>query len=226
MKAFQLSSYSLLFSGFISLFVTGGVGPILAVGYLLVVAWKAKREIWGRNLRPLNRKGPVESGGLDLTGGQQLILIILILIFFVVDLFTISGFVPATVHLLIFISLLKVFYSKREKDYLLLYFVSFSFLLLASTFTMSIVFLALLIVYVFFAILSFLLFESRRAYRGEPLRTLFAERVCAGGGGYYRLDQPGFRTLFRCHTAIFAGSFWEQAEGTRPQWFLRHTESG
>ena len=164
-KAFQLSSYSLLFSGLISLFVTGGVGPILAVGYLLVVAWKAKREIWGRNLRPLNRKGPVESGGLDLTGGQQLILIILILTFFVVDLSAISGFVPATVHLLIFISLLKVFHSKREKDYLLLYFVSFSFLLLASTFTMSIVFLALLIVYVFFAILTFLLFETRRAYR-------------------------------------------------------------
>ena len=163
-KAFQLSSYCLLFSGFLSLFVTGTVGLVLALAYVLVVAWWARREIWGRN-RPHQKPGePMEPSGLDLTGGQQLLVVIVILACFVVDLSTISGFVPATVHLLVFISLLKIFGRKREREYLQLYLISFSFLLLASTFTMSIVFLVLLIVYIFFAILTFLLFESKKAY--------------------------------------------------------------
>ena len=99
-----------------------------------------------------------------MTGWLQLMVVMGILVGFVVDFLLISGFVAATVHLLALVSLLKVFGRKGERDYLLLYFISFSFLLLASTFTISIVFLALLIVYIFFSILTFILFESKKAY--------------------------------------------------------------
>ena len=178
-RAFQLSGYCLLFSGFLTLFATGGVGVVLAAGYMLTVGWWVKREIFGARRWLRIRDGGQTpklvsadgrasrdelSPGLILKTWQQLILVMVILVGFVLDFLLISGFVVATVHLLVFISLLKVFSRKSERDYLLLYFISFSFLLLASTFAISIVFLALLIVYIFFCILTFILFESKKAY--------------------------------------------------------------
>lgn len=154
-RAFKLSSYCLLFSGFVTLFSAGGVGLPLTGLYILVAAGGARRDVLDPNG---SRKA------LQLESWQQLILVIAILVYFVVDFSVISGFVAATVHLLMLISLVKVFGHKTEKDYLLLYFISFAFLLLASTFTISVVFLASLLVYIYFSILTFILFESKKAY--------------------------------------------------------------
>ncbi len=87
---------------------------------------------------------------------------------FVLDWLLLSGLVEASLHLLLGICVVKLFGSKLDKDYGLLYAVSFLFLLISSVYTLSVGFLAALLAYVFLGILAFILFESRRAFRDNP----------------------------------------------------------
>ncbi|MDA2933018.1 DUF3488 and transglutaminase-like domain-containing protein [Acidobacteria bacterium AH-259-D05] len=146
-KAFRASSYLLLFSGFISLFASEALGPIVTILYLLVLlaSWR--------------------SGVIDFPGWVQLILFVVFVAFFVLDALTLSDFVTATVHLLLLVSLVKVFTLEAERDYWILYCISFGFLLFASAYTISISFLLTLILYIFSSILTFILFESKKAYQ-------------------------------------------------------------
>jgi transglutaminase-like putative cysteine protease len=101
---------------------------------------------------------------LYLPNWVQLILFFVFIAFFVFDTLTLSDFVSATVHLLVLVSLVKLFTRHTERDYLILYSVSFGFLLFASAYTISISFLAALVLYIFSSILTFVLFESKKAY--------------------------------------------------------------
>ncbi len=145
-KAFKLSSYLLLLSGFIALFASEALGPVVTVLYILVVvgSWKART--------------------LYLSNWVQGILFFVFVAFFVFDALTLSDFVRATVHLLVLVSLVKLFTRHGERDYLILYSISFGFLLFASAYTISISFLATLVLYIFSSILTFILFESKKAY--------------------------------------------------------------
>jgi len=145
-KAFKLSSYLLLLSGFIALFASEALGPVVTALYILVVV------------------GSWYSRTLDLPNWVQLILFFVFIAFFVFDTLTLSDFVSATVHLLVLVSLVKLFTRHTERDYLILYSVSFGFLLFASAFTISITFVATLVLYIFSSILTFVLFESKKAY--------------------------------------------------------------
>ncbi len=144
-NAFELSSYLLLFSGFISLFASEAVGLVLTLLYPLVMAlgWRNRFQVqgWG-----------------------QIGLFIALVVFFLVDALAFSDFVSATLHLLITVSLIKLFTATTDRDYLILYFISFGFLLFASAYTISIAFLVSLVLYIFSAILTFILFESKRGY--------------------------------------------------------------
>lgn len=144
--AFKLASYLLILTGFLALYAAGGVGTPLAVVYLAAVAIGWREKVY------------------FLPNWLQLILVLSFLAVFFLDASFVSGFVAATVHLLILIGIVKLLTWKGERDYLLLYFLSFAFLLMASTFTISPVFLGTLVAYVFFAILTFILFESKAAY--------------------------------------------------------------
>lgn len=152
-KAFKLSSYLLLLSGFIALFASEALGPVLTALYILVVigSWHART--------------------LNLSNWVQLLLFCVFIGFFVFDVLSLSDFVSATVHLLVLVSLVKVFTRQTERDYLILYSVSFGFLLFAAAYTISIAFLAALVLYIFSSILTFILFESKKAY--EENRTAY-----------------------------------------------------
>jgi len=141
-KAFKLSSYLLLLSGFIALFASEALGFVVTVLYILVVvaSWSARI--------------------LSLPNWVQGILFFVFIALFVFDALTLSDFVGATVHLLVLVSLVKLFTLQTERDYLILYSVSFGFLLFASAYTISISFLALLVLYIFSSILAIAL--SRR----------------------------------------------------------------
>ncbi len=145
-KAFKLSSYLLLLSGFISLFASEALGPVVTALYILAVAASWKTRI------------------IELPNWVQLILFVFFIALFLVDALTLSGFVSATVHLLVLVSLVKLFTRQTARDYLILYSVSFGFLLFASAYTISISFLATLVFYIFSSILTFILFESKKAY--------------------------------------------------------------
>ena len=145
-KSFRLASYALLLSGFLTLLGAEGTSTLSSVLYLGAIALS-----WSWPER-------------DLSGARQTIVFVLSLAIFALDAWFYSGFVSATVHLLMLISLVKLFARKRDRDYLLLYFISFAYVLVASTFTMSVVFLICALAYLFFAILTLTLFESKRAF--------------------------------------------------------------
>ncbi len=145
-RAFKVSSYLLLISGFNVLFTASAVGLPLTLfcAAALAVHWRV--------------------GDYPLTRRMQALIFCAFLLLFLADLALVSGLVGASVHLLILISLVKIFTVKSNRDYLLIYCISFTFLLIGSTYTISILFLLSLIVYFFFGILTFILFESKSSY--------------------------------------------------------------
>ncbi|MFQ5737845.1 MAG: DUF3488 and DUF4129 domain-containing transglutaminase family protein [Acidobacteriota bacterium] len=153
-KALGLSTYFLLLSGFTALAAARAVTPWLAAVYFFAVllSWRVQ---------------------VSLTTRLQTCLFVGFVAFYFLDLAFLTGFVQASVHLLILISLVKMFSRKGSRDYLLIYSTSFTFLLVASTYTMSAVFLISLIVYIFSAILTFTLFESQTAYQENQSAAFF-----------------------------------------------------
>ena len=139
-RAFRASSYLLLCSGFISLFASAALGPLLTALYLLalVASWRV--------------------GRIHLENRIQLVLFVLFVAFFLMDGIALTDFVSATIHLLLLVSLVKVFTLEAERDYLILYCISFGFLLFSSAYTISVAFLVNLISYIFLANLTFILF--------------------------------------------------------------------
>jgi transglutaminase-like putative cysteine protease len=146
-RAFRLYSYLLLLAGFFALFASGAVSPLLAGLYLLAVILIAR------------------FGKLALPYTVQLLLILGLIGWFVVEVSLYSPVIEALVHLLLLMSLLRLLSASSGRDYLLLYLISFVFVLLASTYTISAFFLVTLVVYVFFSIQAFMLFETRAAYQ-------------------------------------------------------------
>lgn len=149
-RALQVVTYLLLLAGFSAMLAAGAVGPGWGVGYLTLVAC----TIW--------------CGPLQVNRLWHGLAIGLCLIIFFVDWVLISGIVAAAVHLLLLLSLYKAATREKDSDFLALYLMSLGFLLIASTYTLSISYLVFLVLFVFLAVLAFVLFESRRAYRENP----------------------------------------------------------
>jgi transglutaminase-like putative cysteine protease len=145
-RAFRFYSYLLLLAGFLTLVSSGAVSLPVTALFLLGVALS------------------VRTRAFYLSTPVQLLLIALMLAGFTLDIVLLSGPVDALVHLLLLISLVKVFSVRTGRDYMLLYLISLVFVVLASAFTISIFFLVALAAFVYLAIVTFMLFESRDAY--------------------------------------------------------------
>ena len=139
----------MLVAGFEALFASEVLGSVVTALYILVVVASWKDRI------------------LNIPNWVQGILFFVFIAFFVFDALNLSDFVSATVHLLVLVSLVKLFTLQTERDYLILYSVSFGFLLFASAYTISVSFLAVLVLYIFSSILTFILFESKKAYEAN-----------------------------------------------------------
>ena len=90
------------------------------------------------------------------------------LVLFVVDALYISGYVTASIRLMLLVGLLKVWTGRSDRDYLLVLSSSFTLVLVAASGSVSPAFLVVLVAFVFFSILSLLHFETRRAYIDHP----------------------------------------------------------
>ncbi len=158
-RSFKLTIYLLLFSGFASLLTSEAAGAWLAVAYLgaIIASWVIDE---------------IEIGGW----WTQVAVSAALLSFFLLDTAAVSGLIQSSIHLLMLISLLKLYTKKQDRDYLLLFCVSFTFLLIASTFTISISFLVCLVGFFFVSVLSFLLLESKAAY-SENRQASFSMRA-------------------------------------------------
>jgi protein-glutamine gamma-glutamyltransferase len=91
-------------------------------------------------------------------------LVLLYLPVFIIDHRIFSrSFMIAIVHLLLFIAAIKLFTLTRDRDFLLLYIISFAELLVSSTLTVSIAFILCFLFFLFSGITTLILFEMRRS---------------------------------------------------------------
>lgn len=142
----HLTSYGLQVTGVSTLYSSGEIGGGLLLGYLACLA----------ATRFLPR--------IRLNGAVQGIVFGILLTLFVVDAVAFSTFVPATAHLLMLVSLVRLCSAHTKRDYLLLLFISFAFVLIASTATISVVFPVWVLVFLFLAVLVLMLLESKDPY--------------------------------------------------------------
>ncbi|MGA9812644.1 MAG: DUF3488 and transglutaminase-like domain-containing protein [Terriglobales bacterium] len=147
-RYFEIALYLLVFTGFGTLVSTGGlsIGSALAVtaallvrGYLLL----ARRD-W---LIP-------ESWTAWLTLGY--------VAFYLADYFLISrGFLDATVHLVLFVMVVRLFSARRDRDFYFLSVIAFLMVLSAALLTVDSIFLLSFAVFMLTAVVSFILMEMR-----------------------------------------------------------------
>jgi protein-glutamine gamma-glutamyltransferase len=147
-RYFEIALYLLLFAGFGTLASTGGLGlftvllvgaALLFRGYLLF-----RDRTW---LIP-------ERGTALLTLGYMA--------FYVADYFLISGgFLNATVHLVLFVMVVRLFSAQRDRDYYFLAVIAFLMVLSSALLTVDSIFLLAFAIFMLTAVVCFILMEMR-----------------------------------------------------------------
>ncbi|MGH9941219.1 MAG: transglutaminase TgpA family protein [Pyrinomonadaceae bacterium] len=172
---FKTSSYAMVASGTLALAVVGGIGAPLAAlfFFLLAVAWKCNGRRW------------------QLSSRTGLFIVLLSLPLFYLD-WKFQFFngtnaasperagISSLTHFILFLSLVKLWQSKADRDWLFLYLLSFFEILLAAGLSIRPEFLLLLGLYVLCAISTVVTFEIRKAQRllgsGAPPQPAAGER--------------------------------------------------
>jgi protein-glutamine gamma-glutamyltransferase len=153
-KFFQGSLYILLVTGFCALATTGKLDPIslALVGYALLL--RGYHLLRGRNVVISER--------------WTSFLTLLYFVFYALDYFLLSqSFVSATVHMVLFIMVVKIFSVHRDRDLVYLAVLSFLMVLAAAVLTVDTVFLITFSLFMLTAITTFVSMEMRRSER-EP----------------------------------------------------------
>jgi len=159
-RYFEASLYLLIVTGFITLTSTGRLDAlsIVAVGSALALrGWLLLR---GR--------------ALVIPERWTSYLTLVYVLFYAADVFLVSGsFVSATVHLVLFSMVVKIFSVQRERDHLYLAILSFLEVLAAAVLTVDTVFLASFCVFLLLAVSTFVSMEMKRsaAAASGPLPT-------------------------------------------------------
>lgn len=149
-RCFQYSSLSLILSGFLSIVLAGTVSLPGALVFLSLLFWG-----WFKKPREIKKIYQWLATGI-------------ILLIFLLDLLIFSRLVLAVIRLMMALILLKVFTRKDKRDYSTLYLLAFSLLLIASTSTVSALFIISAAAVLFTFVLSLNLFEMRDAYLANP----------------------------------------------------------
>jgi transglutaminase-like putative cysteine protease len=160
---FRACSYAMVACGVLALAVSGGVGPVLAAAFALVLAlsWRLTETRW------------------QLSERVGMFVVLLALPAFYLDWsFQRAGAadaaaqvyagVSALVHFTLLLSSIKLLQVKSDRDWLFLYLISFFEVLLAAGLSASPTFLLSLGLYVFTALLAVVCFELRKSARVVP----------------------------------------------------------
>ncbi|HEV7645969.1 MAG TPA: DUF3488 and transglutaminase-like domain-containing protein [Pyrinomonadaceae bacterium] len=154
---FKLSSYTLLFGGLLALFVSGGVGILVAALFIatMIFAWNLEDSKW------------------QLSERVGLIVILATLPLFYLDYkYNLSGSysreqaaVATLARLILALAAIKLLQVKTDRDWFVLYLISFFEVLLAAGFSISFFLAASFIIYLFFAVTTIIAFEIRKSSR-------------------------------------------------------------
>ena len=91
-------------------------------------------------------------------------LTVIYIVFYAADIFLVSGsYVEATVHLVLFIMVVKIFSVQRDRDHVYLAIISFLEVLAAAVLTVDTVFLAAFCVFLLLAVATFISLEMKRS---------------------------------------------------------------
>lgn len=212
-RYFEVSLLLMLGTAFLTLAATGKLSPaliLLFLGALGIKLWTYARGELGYRLRPRT----VTS------------LSIAYLIFFVFDLLLLGSggpaqrLLPASVHLVLFITVIKIFSARRYRDYGYLAALSFLMMLVSAVLTADAAYLAGLGLYVIFAISMFISYDIKRGIEkaSEPPRGPHASAArnqvavenslvlttLAMAGGIAALGALLFFAIPRYHAAYFS----------------------
>src|SRR5215470_15058045 len=195
---FRLTSYGLVMTAFAALAVTGELDAVSIVLYSAALAaslYADSRGITRYRLREWMWR----------------VLAIAYVPFVFVDADFISTRVIALVHMTLFVSAVKLFQLKRDRDWVFLYLIAFFQMLLAAGLTFNATFVASLAVFIFFFVSTLAAFEIRRARRevvsnGEEV--LSRERK--------RLPARGAREETRKSRSREASLLWPRAATAQP----------
>jgi hypothetical protein len=149
-RYFELALYLLVFTGFATLASTGGLDiPTVVVvsAALLVRGYSlAKRRT------------------LIIPERWTTVLTVVYMAFYLVDYLSISGnFLNATVHLVLFVMVVRLFSAQRDRDHYFLSAISFLMVLAAALLTVDSVFLLAFGGFLLMAVATFVLMEMKRA---------------------------------------------------------------
>jgi transglutaminase-like putative cysteine protease len=156
-KFFKFLSYAVVFCGFLALWISGGSGLFVSTLFLavLVSAWYLEEKRW----QVSEKVGTV-------------LMIFTIPLFYLDWKYRITGFgasetaiVGMLAKLILFLTAIKLFQKKGDRDWLFLYLMSFFEVLLAAGISISPSFLASLILYLAITLCAIVAFEIRKTSR-------------------------------------------------------------
>ena len=149
-RFFDISLYLLIVTGFATLASTGRLDPPS-----IIVGWTA---LGVRGYLLLRNKTVV------IPERWTSYLTIFYALFYAADYLLLSGsFVNATVHLVLFIMVVKMFSVQRERDHIYLAVLSFLEVLAAAILTVDTMFLAAFCIFTILAVATFISMEMRRS---------------------------------------------------------------
>ena len=149
-RYFQVSLYLLIATGFATLASTGRLDAPALILVTLALLCRGYLLLHGRTLQ--------------LPVRVTWYLTMAYAVFYVCDVFLLSGsFVSATVHLVLFIMVVKMFSVQRDRDHMYLAIIAFLSVLAAAVLTVDAVFFAAFCVFLLLAVSTFISMEMRRS---------------------------------------------------------------
>lgn len=192
-RYFQVSLFLLLITGFVTLAGTGKLDPVSMVFVLGALAIRAV-HIFQRKQFVIPERW---------TTAFTLVYVLV----YAVDYFFISrDFVSATVHLVLFGMVVKVFSVHRDRDLLYLGVLAFLMVLAASVLTVNTIFLGGFAVFLLVAIATFTSFEMRRAASAAGSIQSSSAEPSRQRPGIARLNRALSRTALALTVTILLGA--------------------
>jgi protein-glutamine gamma-glutamyltransferase len=166
-RYFQISCHALVISAFIALALTGRLDLPSTILFTIGLGISVYRTV--RRMPHL------------LTPRLAFYFSCGYIVFFLADSTVISGsFIPATIHLVLFLELAKLFQKKKDRDYLYLIILSFLQVLAASSLTINISYAATLFLFLVALVSTLMSFEMHRSEREAAAQAEHAGAALSG----------------------------------------------
>jgi transglutaminase-like putative cysteine protease len=166
-RYFELSCHGLISSAFLALALTGRLDTAAIAIFGAALGWSVYRTIKGK-------RAPISSRAGFLLSCAY------ILFFFFDNAILSRSFIPASIHLVLFLQLVKLYQANTDKDYLYLIILSFLQILAASSLTVDISFVATLFLFLVALVSTLMSFNMHRSERHSRAQSKEVARPLTG----------------------------------------------